>query len=253
MVSPSQSYSNLFIVTDLSLNPLKRRKGMKKFLTGTLIIFAMVVFQANALPIVGSSSGTFVNSVGGDAWVTGVGTSHFTWGEAYPDVSSLDFAGNSFSTNTEEVFSFGTLGYYNGTIYGGTDASAVDLAVQLSLTTPFNNQTFSYNLTLNNTPNTGTPWENADYVTFPNAFPTTTFNFSGVDYTLQLMGFGTVTPSGYTTVNEFHVLEQAGASAQLLGKITANIPNQNVPEPTSISLLLCSLVALSGFSFLRKK
>jgi hypothetical protein len=232
------------------LTNYRRSNKMNKLLTCALVLCAITINQVSADIIVGSSSGIFVNPVG--AVYSGEGTSHFQWGEGDPS-SSLDFTGASFSTNTEKVFSFGTLNFYNGVIVSGTDATAVSLAIELSLTTPAKDETFTYNLTLNNTPNNGDPLGDADYVQFPSAYPTTTFSIGGVDYTLQLMGFGTVTSAGYTTINEFHVLEQQGASAVLLGKITANIPNNNVPEPGIISMILFGILTVGGVSFSRKK
>jgi hypothetical protein len=48
-----------------------------------------------------------------------------------------------------------------------------------------------------------------------------TFELDGQNYTLNIIGFGTVTGNGFTTaINKFHVGEGGSASAHLLGSIT---------------------------------
>ena len=206
----------------------------------------------HALPLVGTSSGVFVNPIGPSGMVvTGVGTNLFGWGVGSPP-NSLGFAGLAFATDTETVFSFGTLTYYNGSISAGTEANAVDLAVTLSLTTPAGITTpFAFNLQILNTPNTGDPIASADIVNFPSFFPSTVFDYDGVAHTLEIVGFGAVSGSGYTTSSSFNVLEGSTASTQLLGRVTSDVSNV-VPEPGSLGLMglgIASLVAVR----LRKK
>jgi hypothetical protein len=185
--------------------------------------------------------------------VSGVGTDHFEWGEGYPLPSYLDFTGSSFDTETENIFSFGDLEYYNGTIISGTGAESVDLSVTLDLSTPTGIESFDYQFGLINTPNTPDPAASADYVIFPNALPTNTFLVDGVDYTLELIGFGEVSGGGYSIIDEFHVLEGSSARAQLLGRITSNIP-QSVPEPSTVtSLLFGSIFFIFGMIKKSKK
>jgi hypothetical protein len=214
---------------------------MKKFVCVLVLVGSMFASQVFALPIIGSSSGVFVNPVGNT--YSGVGTSDFYWGTGMPDRSSLKFAGTSFSTNTDVDFSFGTLTYHNGTIVSGTGADAIDLSTTLNLTTPVGLQAFTYNFQLINTLNTTNPSASADYVLFPNAFPTQTFNYAGTQYTLQLTGFGNPASGGFSMINEFHVFENTTASAQLIGRVTANIPS-SVPEPTLFSMLGMALFGL---------
>jgi hypothetical protein len=221
---------------------------MKKVTFLGTALCVLSINYANALPIEGSSSGIFVNNVNGV--VEGLGTNSFYWGTE-TDRSHLIFTGNSFVTETENLFSFGTLGYYNGAIPSGTGADAVDLSVDLTLTIPDADESFNFTLGLINTLNTTDPNASADYVQFNNLFPTSTFSLDGVDYTLELFGFGTLTGAGFTSIDGFHVLENSSASAELIGRVTANIPS-SVPEPASMSLLLCGVLSLGGLCLKKK-
>jgi hypothetical protein len=189
------------------------------------------------LPIAGLSSGIFTNPTGLSGMVTtGVGSSSFTWGDAASfgtGPSSLRFTGTSFSGTSDVPFVFGELDYFNGTIASGTGADAVDLEVNLAFTAPSGIvQDFTYNLTLVNTPNTGTAEEMADFVYLPTTMPVAYFTEGGVNYTLEFLGFGAITGGGFTTVDSFHVLEGSSASAELLGQVTEQV----VPVPGAVLL-----------------
>ena len=213
------------------------------FMSIGILLFAS---SSYAIPIAGSSSGIFINPLGPAGMVTtGVGTSSFTWGtSAYWNTgpSSLNFAGNSFSVGTDDVFSFGSLTYFNGTILLGSQADSVDLNVTLSLTTPSGiEEDFIYDLGLINTPNTSDPYASADYVNLPSSMPGSFFTIDGVNYTLEFMGFGNITGSGFSTIDRFHVREGSIASADLLGRVTAA---ETVPEPSVILLFVSGLAGL---------
>jgi len=230
---------------------------MKRIYSFTLASIVMLIASTSiqAAPIAGSSSGVFVNPSGpAGMLVSGVGTPTFTWGDGspyYSPPSSLSFAGSAFNTETEQVFSFGTLSYFNGTISPGTEATSVDLNATLSFTTPSGiNESFLYTLGLINTPNTSDPYGSADIVQFQTIFPSNSFASGGVNYTLEFLGFGSITGSGFSTVNQFHVLEGATASTQLLGRVTSNIISP-VPEPETYAMLLAGL-GLIGFIARRK-
>ena len=227
---------------------------MKRIYSLAMASIVMLVASTSlyAEPIAGTSSGIFVNPTGpGGLVVSGVGTPNFAWGVGYySPPSSLSFAGSNFNTQTEQVFSFGTLSYYNGVTLGG-EADGVGLSVTTSFTTPSGIiGSFLYNLGLINTTNTGDPNASADIIQFQNTFPSSTFTSGGINYTLEFLGFGNITPGGYSTVNQFHVLEGATASAELLGRVTSNIPP--VPEPETYAMLLLG-VGLIGSQLYRRK
>ena len=206
-----------------------------------------------AAPIAGTSSGVFVHPTGPSGMVTsGVGTSNFSWGIGADSApSSLSFAGNAFNTLTEQVFSFGTLSYFNGATYAGTEAESVDLNVTASFTSPLGvTGSFLYDLGLINTLNVSDPNASADIIQFQTAFPSSTFTSGGINYTLEFLGFGHISGSGFSTVNQFHVLEGERASAELMGRVTQNIPA--VPEPETYAMLLVGL-GLFGFQLRRRK
>lgn len=211
---------------------------MYKMYLRFFILLMILLSSANiqAIPIAGGSSGIFINPTGPSGMtVTGVGTNNFTWGVGSPP-SSLEYTGNTFAEDTDDVFSFGTLEYFNGAISGGTQADSVNLSVLLSLTSPAGIiESFQYNMGLINTINTNDPNASADIVNLPSTIPNTFFTIGSVDYTLEFMGFGVISGSGFTTIDNFHVLEGFTASAEMLGRIT--VAPTSVPEPGTLMLI----------------
>ncbi len=229
----------------------------KKCTSILLVSLGVLLFASNsyAILIAGSSSGIFT-SPSGSSWmvVGGVGTDYFTWGDAGfwgTGPNSLDFEGNTFSVEHDEVFSFGTLTYFNGTTAIGSEAESVNLEVTLSLSTPSGiEEDFSYNLGLINTPNTASPIQSADYVIFPSLIPDNYFTVDGINYTLDFVGFGNITGSGFTTIDSLYVLEGYTASVELLGRFTVATP---VPEPSSILLVGSGLFGLVMYRHRKNK
>jgi hypothetical protein len=184
-------------------------------------------FAVEPFPIEGSGTGAFLNPQGPSGMVTtGTGTDIFSWGIPFTAnhiSSSLSFVGNNFDTETETEFIIGTLSYTNGTIVGYTDADTVALNIDIIFETPTGvSRSFVYQLELVDTPNVGTPDNQADFIRLSRFNSPAVFTVDGVTYTLKVT-FGDLTSEtgGFTEKREFFVYEGQSASAELKGKITA--------------------------------
>jgi hypothetical protein len=175
--------------------------------------------------------------------MTGVGTSTFTWGDSSAfggPPNKLSFTGDAFSSAFETKFKVGTLSYFNGTTTNGTTADTVDLALALNFTAPaLGNVSGNYGFLLNSTPNSGTPDQNADFVSLPSLFSATSFLIGSTEYRVKLTGFENVVGDGFlaSTATEFHVREGGTATADLYAVVTT----APVPEPETYALMLAGL------------
>jgi hypothetical protein len=208
--------------------------------------FGFAFAQAQAADVEGSTSGVWVNPLPGSATVTGVGTPVFTWGDSTgfgTPPNQLGFAGNAFASAFETKFKVGTISYFNGTTLLGTTADTVDLSLSLNFTSPALGAVVSnYGFALNTTPNVGTPDENADFVSLPSLFSTTSFLIGSTEYRVKLTGFENVVGDGFlvSSDTEFHVREGGTASADLYAVVTT----APVPEPETYALMLAGLGAV---------
>ncbi len=135
---------------------------------------------------------------------TGIDTNSITWGSPASGSApgSLSVAGTNFSTTFDLPFVIGTLSYFNGSTFLGTELTGADLSLELTVDIPdLGIDDLVLNslrgVTINNTLNTSDPIASADFVTI--APP------PGLS-----SGFG----------NNFHVLEGEMATATLVGIIT---------------------------------
>lgn len=198
----------------------------------------------------GTSSGTFGTPNPGantNPVFSGVGTNTFTWGAPFgTPANELSFTGSSFSGELNSLFAVGNLSYFNGTVSTDTLVDAVPLDIALDFGQPDSaSQVFRFDFNLFSTLNTGTPEENADFVTPINSFGDRSITFGGTEYTLQLTGFSQ--DGGNTIVDRFNVLENERTTAAIYGKITT----KPVPEPSSV-LGILALGALGGGSLLKR-
>ena len=221
------------------------------FFKGRSLVFIWMFFfifasagNVQAASLVGNSSAVFSNPFPPSAVVSGVGTNTFAWGDPGDfgiGRSWLSFNGNSFSVDFEELFSLGTLRFFNGTIVPGTQANQIDINVKISFSLPFGiSKVFSQRLSLVNTINTENPIASADYVYMPNTFPKETFTVNGIEYTLVILGFGHITGDAFVRERGFNVLEGRMDSAQLIAKFTTTscVPTQNKTNHFSLYNLL---------------
>ncbi|MBN1610589.1 MAG: choice-of-anchor K domain-containing protein [Polyangiaceae bacterium] len=200
-----------------------------------------------------TTSGVFTNAEPATAVFSGEGTSYFTWGQASPTVSSLTFTGTTTSVDTDTPFEFGTLSYYNGTIVGDSGATSVDLTVSVDAgvsgagVQPFD-------LGLINTLNIDyDPVASADYVTISADLGSANLTIGGEAYVLDFLGFSDWSGGGFSVGNEFHVYENQGASANLVGMLThapAAVPE--LSGQSSASALFLALGALAVLTSRRR-
>jgi hypothetical protein len=178
------------------------------------------------------------------------GAAFFQWGRAstsdtYAHPSALWFIPVDVTDATPgKDFQIGYLYYRNGTIQSSTGASAVDM--NFTFTFPSDGVTMNTSFTSNliNTPNTGTPEQNADMVSLSNHFaPTGYKDSSGNAYYLELsFKMDADALNTLSTGTEFRAYEGATSRAEIIGRFTTTPIFAVVPEPSSI--LICLLGTL---------
>lgn len=210
--------------------------------TAIAVTLNLVATDTQALELTGTS-GAWSNIVGAPGTYTTVGNeAQVRWGIPVTDAgqSGLGFEGVGASTivpGTE--FLLGTLRHFNNTIQIPT-ANAVDLAINLDLE-GLGTQTFDFTMLIDETTNNldpcpyGDTQPCADSITWANAFAPQTFSQGGINYTLELLGFG----AGGTTT-QFISDEARTNSAELYARIT-EVPNPNVPTPATVLPILMGM------------
>jgi hypothetical protein len=226
---------------------------MKKFLLFLFVVALSfgIMGVANALTLSavdgawsGAVGGTYVNYPVGVAVSYGNGLEdQVRWGTSTGEgQSGLGFTGVAPPDSTfgiGDAFEIGQLRHFNNPISGGTAASAVDLTIYLTFTDPAGLGNFFFNFTIDETPNNvGT---GNDFIDFPSAFSDDTFMYGGVEYTLELLGFG---ESADNILDEFESPEGTTNATLLWGRITTP---PSVPEPGTMLLFGVGLLGLVGF------
>jgi len=193
------------------------------------------------------------------------GLATFNWGEggSYPATSfdnqfTFDGIGSDgapfdplWSTVDEEAFLLGNFSYRNGSTSNSFGIDGVDLMIELAIMDPVEViSTYDFGFSIVNTPNdTGNPVTDGDIVIASSVLSDVTFNYDGIDYTLELLGFSS--DGGQTVRTDFSSPEGATVEAGIYGRITAaDTPNPAVPEPGTWMLIT---VGLSGLVFVRRK
>ncbi len=190
--------------------------------------------EASGLPFLiheftGEAYGQFKDPVGDSGMVYVLDDNYFEWGESsgylgFENGSYLEYIGAAWeNVQAGELFRLGTLDYFNGSIYSGTQATDITLDLTIALTLPDTNESFDINIELENTTNSdnNTEDQNADYIrisTLDTDFSTT---IDGIQYELNL-AFGYTGDQGFTTIDQFHVHEGATTTADLWGYFTTD-------------------------------
>ncbi|MDP1027880.1 choice-of-anchor K domain-containing protein [Sphingomonas sp. KR1UV-12] len=205
--------------------------------------------------VTGTTTATFTDAKPSTATFTGIGTNAVTWGVAADGakVNQMTFAANTpFSATVGQQFKVGSLSYYNGTVNNGTELNSLGLNLGFNFSDPaIGAFTKSFMMKLNNTPNTGTADENADYVTFDSLVTSDIFTVNGQSYTFQLKGFTNVVGDGFldSTAREFHVREGGNASADVFGVLNVAA----VPEPATWAMMLVGFGMVAGATRYRRR
>ncbi len=218
-------------------------------------VLALASAQSFAGIVAGTTTGVWVDSVANTGVLdqAGLGTSQYAWGQssdARQPRNSIAFTATAgFSSVTETPFKIGTISFFNGSVYNG-DLGSLDLELTLDFGAPtIPSVTSDYTLHFVNTPNTGDPDGDADYVYLPSVFDTTTFLIDGVTYGVRLVAFENIVGDGFLASNDLalHVREDSSATADLYAVVTSS-----VPEPQDIALMLAGL-GITGLMARRRR
>lgn len=135
----------------------------------------------------------------------------------------ISFTRASFDTITPNTwFKFGEMQMLNGTTFYNSEATAVTLSVNLTMTQPALNFTTHIDLGLTSTENTSDRLASADTVEINNPTTDVRVTIDGVEYRLEL-SWATLDPgAGVVQGNKFLIFEGATAKAELRARFTSN-------------------------------
>jgi hypothetical protein len=196
-------------------------------------------------------------SVSGGTNVTGIGGQEVRWGIPHSSgtgsQSGFMFLGSAtpLDFDIDQVVDLGDFTHFNMPINSGTAASGATLAISLNFTDPAGLfGTYNFNFGINETPNNSSPATNPlnnDIISFPNSYASETFYIGGVEYTLQLLGFG---PTAEQILTNYSTVETQANTTNLWAKVTAVSP---IPEPTTMLLFGTGLAGLAAAGRRREK
>ena len=125
----------------------------------------------------------------------------------------------AISVPPDKEFRVGEIRYFNGTVSAGTEATSIDLKLNIQVLSPtLASGSATAHLSLWSSPNTSNEKTSADYAQLDN--PTTDFTVTvdGVTYALELK-FANVKPEeGWTDGTKLYVFENSYGHADLVGK-----------------------------------
>jgi len=206
---------------------------MKRMLLG-LVVLALASSPVLASWTMSSDVGTWTGTNGGvnvqNQWAIvgyGNGNQHqVRWGVPYQSPNTIDnqsglgFTGKAPGDVVFELcdaFEIGQLMHFNREIQNSGSPTEAYLQLVMNFSTPTGDGTFDLTFGVNETPGIGTN----DIISFPVSIPPQTMDIGGVEYRLEILGFGA---SAGSLVDEFVSSEGTDNATLVWGKVCPAIP-----------------------------